>query len=101
MADILSALRGEIDIATADAFRSDLNDLIGRCDPPIVHVDLAAVTFMDSAGYHALVTATECASQRGRAVVFRNMSAQCAKVMRLCDQDNELHIEDFEPSISN
>ena len=93
MANVLSALCGEIDIATADAFRSDLHDLIGRCDRPIVHVDLAAVTFMDSAGYHALVTATEYASDRGNVLVLRNLSAQCAKVMRLCDEDNELHIE--------
>ena len=101
MANVVSALCGEIDLATADAFRSDLYDLIDRCELPIVHVDFAAVTFMDSAGYHALVEATEYGSRRGHVLVLRNLSAQCAKVMRLCDQDNELHIEHFGPSTSN
>lgn len=95
MANVTSALSGEIDYSTADVFGSDLCDLIDRCDLPIVHVDLRAVTFMDSAGYHALVEASEYGSRRGHVLVIRNLSAQCAKVMRLCDQNNELHIEDL------
>jgi anti-anti-sigma factor len=101
MANVVSALCGDIDRSTVAAFRSDLYGLIDRCEQPIVHVDFAAVTFMDSAGYHALVEATEYGSRRGHVLVLRNLSAQCAKVMRLCDQDNELHIEDFGPSTSN
>ena len=72
MATVLSALRGEIDFATADAFRSGLYDLIDRCDLPIVHVDLRAVTFLDSAGYHALVEATEYGSRHGHVVVLQD-----------------------------
>jgi hypothetical protein len=33
-------------------------------------------------------------------MVIRNLSAQCAKVIELCDWDNELHREDDVP-ISN
>lgn len=95
MVNVLSALWGEIDIATADAFGSDLYDLIDRCDLPIIHVDLAAVTFIDSAGYHALIDATDYGSRRGHVLVLRNLPVQCDKVLRICDQDNELHIEDL------
>ena len=65
MANVLSALGGEIDHAAADGFRSDLYDLIDRCEMPIVHVDLAAVTFINSAGYQALVDGTEYATHHG------------------------------------
>jgi len=50
---------------------------------------------------HALVTATEYASHCGRVLVVRNLPARCAKVMRLCDEVNELHIEDLGPPISS
>lgn len=95
MANPLSALCGDIDIdiATADAFRSELFDLIDQCDLPTVHVDLAAVTFMDSQGYHALADAHEYASRRHRVMVIQNLTEQCARVIRLCDRDNELHVE--------
>jgi anti-anti-sigma regulatory factor len=39
---------GEIDLATVDAFRDDLYDIIDLCDAPIVRVDLQAVTFITS-----------------------------------------------------
>ena len=92
MAGVPSVVSGEIDLATADEFRFVLHDLIDRCYPPIVHVDLAAVTFIDSAGYHALVEATEYARRRGHVLVIRNLSPPCARVLRVCDDAHELHI---------
>jgi anti-anti-sigma factor len=97
MADVPSAVCGEIDLATADAFRADIYQIIDRSDAPAVFVDLAAVTFIDSAGYHALVDADEYAIRSGRLMVIRNLSEQCAKVIGLCDWDNELHLEDALP----
>jgi anti-anti-sigma factor len=93
MANVTLEVSGEIDFATADAFRSRLYEIIDRSDAPPVFVDLAAVTFIDSAGYHALVAADEYATRRGHVMVIRNLSAQCATVIRLCDWDNELHVE--------
>lgn len=93
MAILTSALCGEIDLATADAFRDNLYEMIDQCDVPIVRVDLRAVTFIDSAGFHAFVDANEYAIRHDHLMTIRNLTAQCEMVIRLCDWDNELHIE--------
>jgi anti-anti-sigma factor len=93
MANVPSAPSGDIDLATVDAFRDCLYEIIDQSDAPIVRVDLRAVTFMDSAGYHALMDADDYAIRRDRIMSIRNLSVQCARVIGICDRDNELHIE--------
>jgi anti-anti-sigma factor len=93
MANVPSAPSAEIDLSTVDRFREDLYEIIDECDVPIVGIDLRAVSFMDSAGYHALIDANEYAIRRGHTMTIRNLAEQCAKVIGLCDWDNELHIE--------
>lgn len=85
--------RGEIDMATAPALQIELFDCIERADEPLVNVDCAGVTFMDSAGYHALVRATEYAAQRGHTLVIRNLPPACGRVIRMCNLDRELNVE--------
>jgi anti-anti-sigma regulatory factor len=48
---------------------------------------------MDSAGFHALVNATEYAVRHHHRLVIRKLSAQCAEVLRICDWENVLHVE--------
>ena len=84
---------GEIDTATAPAFNADLHDVIDTSDAALVVVDCSDVTFMDSAGYHALVDATNYAVRRGHTLVIRNLSPSCARLIRLCDSDRELRVE--------
>ena len=84
---------GEIDMATAPAFRSNLRDTIDNSDEAYVSVDCSGVTFIDSAGYHALVDGTKYAARRGHTLVIRNLSTSCARLVRLCDVDRELHVE--------
>jgi anti-sigma B factor antagonist len=84
---------GEIDTATASAFNADLHDAIDTSGAALVVVDCSDVTFMDSAGYHALVDATNYAARRGRTLVIRNLSPSCARLIRLCDSDRELRVE--------
>ena len=93
MANALSAPCGEIDILTVDAFRDCIYEIIDQCDAPTVRVDLHAVTFMSSAGYHALIDADEYAIRHGHILTIRNLSTQSARVIGICDLDNELHIE--------
>ena len=83
----------EIDRATAPAFNADLHDAIDASDAPLVVVDCSDVTFMDSAGFHVLVDATEYAVRRGHTLVIRNMSPSCAMLIQLCDLDGELRVE--------
>jgi anti-anti-sigma factor len=98
MANVPCAPSGEIDRSTVDRFRDDLYEIIDECDAPIVRIDLRAVTFMDSAGYRALIDANEHAIRRGHTMSIRNLDPQCAKLIGLCDRDNELHIEGLAPA---
>ena len=56
---------GEIDRASAPSFTAELHNALDAGDAVIV-VDLEAVTFMDSSGVHALVTAHQSAPERLR-----------------------------------
>ena len=83
----------EIDWATAPVFAADLHRAIDEADAAQVVVDCPGVMFMDSAGYHVLVDATAYAVKHGRTLVIRDMSPHCTRMIRICDQDHELHFE--------
>jgi anti-anti-sigma factor len=84
---------GEIDRATAPAFAAALHDTIDDSDAELVFVDCTHVTFMDSAGFHALIDATKYAIRHHHRLVIRNMSAKCSRIIRICDSDGELHVQ--------
>jgi len=54
---------GEVDLATADQLRRRLLEAAEE-GPGVVHVDLRAVAFMDTAGLHALLDGASCADRR-------------------------------------
>lgn len=85
---------GELDLASASVFHDYLFDAIDNSADEIVIVDCSHVTFMDTDGYQVLVEATEYATRHGHIVEIRNMSPQCAMVIRVCDSANELRLED-------
>ncbi len=93
MANVLSALCGEIDRSTVAAFREGLYRSIDRADGAIVEIDLSGVTFMDSSGYRAVVEANAHAVDTDHRLVVRNLSGPCTKLVRICDQRNELRLE--------
>jgi anti-anti-sigma factor len=84
--------RGDIDRATAPAFIVALRGAIDSSDEAVVSVDCANVTFMDSAGYHALIDATKYAARRGHTLVIRDPSSSCEMLIRLCDLHRELRV---------
>ncbi len=84
---------GEIDTAAAPSFDADLHDAIDNASEALVNVDCSGLTFIDSAGYHALVDATNYAARHGHTLVIRNLSPSCARLIRLCDLSRELHVE--------
>jgi anti-anti-sigma factor len=84
---------GEIDMSTAPRFNLELHDAIDTSDEALVSVDCSALTFMDLAGYHVLVEATQYAARRGHTLVIRNLSDTCARLISLYDCDHELHLE--------
>ena len=85
---------GEIDLATEPELRSALVDAIDHSPSTEVLVDCCDVTFMDSCAYHALHDATVYAQRHRHTLRIRNASRQATKVLRLCDWDHELIIEE-------
>ncbi len=49
---------GEIDRSTVASFHAHLRDAIDTSDEAVVGIDCSGVTFIDSAGYRALVDTT-------------------------------------------
>ena len=58
------AVSGEVDCSTAPRLTACLDSLLAAAPPEVV-VDLTEVTFLDSAGLHALVTARARADRAG------------------------------------
>jgi anti-anti-sigma factor len=100
MATETSALCGDIDRFTVAAFREGLYRSIDAADRAIVEIDLSGVTFMDSAGYRAVVEANAYAVGSDHLLVIRNLSEPCTKLVRICDQGNQLRL-DTDTSSSN
>jgi anti-anti-sigma factor len=84
---------GEIDAATAPAFLTSMRSVIDGAEHAAVFVDCSAVTFMDSAAFHALVAATLYAAGRGHHIVVRGLRSHSARMLRMCDLHDELAIE--------
>jgi anti-anti-sigma factor len=84
---------GDVDFATAPFLKSELRHAIRTSSHAIVVVDCSDLTFMDAAGFHALVAGTRYAADLGRTLVIRNISPTCAMVIGVCDWDNELNVE--------
>ena len=84
---------GDIDMASAPRFRADLHDAIDGSDEPRVSVDCSGITFMGSAGYRALLDATDYASRRGHTLVIRDMSSSSTRLLRVCAQTGDFTFE--------
>lgn len=84
---------GEVDVASAPAFVASMRAAIDAAEHAAVFIDCSAVTFMDSAAFHALVDASTYAANRGHHVVIRGLPWHAARMLRMCDFYDELAIE--------
>jgi anti-anti-sigma factor len=75
------ALAGECDLTVRDELTSVLLAAVDKA--PVVMVDLAALSFLDSSGIHALVTAYHAARDGGRALYAVNATGVVAHVLEL------------------
>ena len=71
---------GELDLAAAEPFRGELAAAISRASGTNVLIDLSGVTFMDSSGLRALLTALEL--DDGKEVIVQS-SRQVFKLLHL------------------
>ena len=65
-----------------EALRDELYQGNDRADAALGEVDLAGVTFMDSAGYRAVVDANDYAVRTDHLLVIRNLSELCTKLVQ-------------------
>jgi anti-sigma B factor antagonist len=76
------AIRGDLDVATADRTVRYVTDVIDSCDGP-VSADLSEVAFCDACGLGALIRANAYADQMGRRLELATPSRAIIKIMRL------------------
>ncbi len=77
---------GEIDVMTAPRLHEALN-LVIREGPPILQVDLANVTFIDSTGLSALVVAHRQLDELGGELRLVSVPPKVARVFELVGLD--------------
>jgi len=80
--EALLSVAGEIDLATAEAFRDQLRRLIAEAHSPAL-VDLSGVTFMDSSGVDALASARRRAGDAGVELILVAPSPPVRRVLEL------------------
>jgi anti-anti-sigma factor len=83
-------LTGEFDVATADL--DLLADAVHDTDAMVV-VDMAAVTFIDSAGLGLLVGFQSLVNQQGRAFAIRRPTRHIERVLAVSGLDRVLGTE--------
>ena len=83
----------ELDVATTPAFITATISAIDASSDHTVVVDCAAVSFMDSSAFYAMVALTKYAATCGHPLVVCNVKPQCAWVLNFCNTDQELTIE--------
>jgi anti-sigma B factor antagonist len=76
------AVAGEIDMATAPRLREAIDAALASGSGEI-SVDLAATTFMDTAGVHLLVDAVRRAEELGRTLTIASPSAAVLRVIEI------------------
>ncbi len=95
-------MEGELDIAGAPLLTDALQDIDAgarRVIPRSVILDLRAVTFVDSAGLHALIEARDACRERGWEMVVVRGPAQVVRVFSLTGMEQELHLVDHPSQI--
>lgn len=89
------AIRGDLDLATADPAVRYVKEIIDRHDGP-VSADLSGVAFCDACGLGALIRIAAYAEQAGRRLELARPSRAVARIMRLTHVDDRL----LEPALA-
>lgn len=74
---------GDLDMAAAFRFETEIDALLTSGDVKSVVLDLGHVTFVDSAGLGALLSLREQASRRGVELKVSNMSTAVRRILEV------------------
>jgi anti-anti-sigma factor len=85
------AVAGEIDLATADIFRSTIDAALHGSDGDVV-IDLGGVTFLGSPGLHALVRTQRELERDARRMVIICPPGSARRIIEVCGLDGTLHL---------
>lgn len=86
-------LAGELDLATATKLEDELKR-VEQDDPPMIVLDLQALSFMDSSGLRALLAADTRSREAGRRFVLVRGDERVQRVLRITRLDERLDIVD-------
>ena len=84
-------LQGEIDPHTTKALDTAIDEAVG--DGTVVVLDLAGVTFIDSAGLRSLIRAQRLAEDAGGGLDLRNLRPSAQRILDITGLNAELTIE--------
>lgn len=82
-ASMTAELSGDIDHHSARELRRELDEMITRCQPELLVMDLAGVGFMDSSGVGLILGRLRAVRAYGGDIAVRNASPEIAAVIRL------------------
>lgn len=85
-------LRGEIDIATADAFRSALDSAVEHPAVSSLDLDLGRVSFIDCSGLRVLVGVRRAMEDKGGTVRLIRRSPAVERLLSAAGLDERLHV---------
>jgi anti-anti-sigma factor len=85
--EVIVAVRGELDCATADQLRAAITALLNRGDVHAIGLDLRGLDFIDSTGIGTLVVAQRISAQVGVRFRLTAVSAFAARVLGVLGVD--------------
>ncbi|MFC6600301.1 STAS domain-containing protein [Kitasatospora paranensis] len=92
--------QGELEPDTANRLRTALDRALASLPvPPMLMVDLSAVTFMDSSGLNTLLRARMAAVRQGTIVHLARPSHPVVRVLRITGTDRLFDIDQDAPAV--
>jgi anti-anti-sigma factor len=88
-ADVVVALRGELDLSSTEALSLLLGEVIDA-QPVKVTIDLEKLCFLDSTGVRCLMDAARAAEAAGSRLVVRQARGMVMQVLEICGVDRIL-----------
>lgn len=90
---VVIAVRGDLDIATADQLFRDANEALRASAPTQLVLDLSGVAFLDSSGIGTLVELRNVATDTGGALVLRQPSDRTRRLLEITALDSVFGID--------